>query len=76
MARTGPHSSEAFPAPGRARDQDVGPVESDQPGQPVLAAADRQRRQIRACRDGQGRDQDGQGVTADELQRHRPASWS
>jgi len=43
-------------------------VQPDQPRQPVLAAADRQRPQVYPIGDRQGGDDGGQGVTADELQ--------
>ena len=38
MARTRPHSREAFPAPVAPGDQDVSPVQPDEPGQAVLSS--------------------------------------
>jgi hypothetical protein len=70
MARISDHSSEGFPGPGGARDQHVGAVQLDQPGQAVLAPADRQRLEVGTVGDGQGGDGQGQGVAADELQHH------
>ena len=46
-------------------------MQPDQPGQAVLPAADRQGLEVGAVGDGQGGDDGGQGVTADELQHHR-----
>ena len=43
-------------------------MQPDQPRGAVLAAADRQRPQVRRARDGQGGDDGGEGVAADELQ--------
>jgi hypothetical protein len=61
-----------LPGPGSACDQHVRPVEFDQPGQAVFATANRQRLQIGEVRDRRGRDEGGQGITADELKHHRP----
>ena len=71
MARTRPHSSDAFPRTGGARDQDVGAVQPHQPRQPVFPPADFQRPQVGVGLDRGGRHHPGEGVAADELQQHR-----
>jgi hypothetical protein len=47
-------------------------MQPDQPRQAILATADRQRPQIRMRRDRRRFHDEGQGITADELQHHRP----
>jgi hypothetical protein len=71
MARMIDQSSEALPGPGGPGDEHVGAVDPDQPHLAVLAAADRQCPQIHVSCYGQGGDDGGQGVAADELQHQR-----
>jgi hypothetical protein len=72
MARIRPQMIEPFPGPGGPGDEEVGAVQPDQPQRPVLAAADSQGLEVDVGGDGQGGDDGGQGVTADELQ-HQPS---
>ena len=67
-----PPQQRRLPRPGRARDQHMGAVQPDQPGQAVLAAADRQGPQVGMRGNRERGDEGGQGITADELQHHRP----
>ena len=72
MARTRPHSSEAFPAPVAPAIRTWVPCNRTSQGSAVLAAADRQRLEVGVDRDREGGDEGGQGVAADELQHHPP----
>jgi hypothetical protein len=58
----------AFPGAGGPGDQQVGAVQPGQPRRAVLPAADGQGLEVGARGDGQGRDDRGEGVAADEFE--------
>ena len=69
MARTRPHSSEALPAPVAPATRRWVPCSRTRQGA-GLAAADRQRPEIRRDRDRERGDDGGEGVAADQFQHH------
>ena len=72
MARTRPHSSEAFPAPVAPAIRTCVPCSRTSQGRPSSRRPTGSALRSGAAGDREGGDEGGQGVAADELQHHRP----